>query len=471
MKPKIEHPHVFISYAWGTDEHQKKVIQFAESLVENGIDVELDKWSLKEGNDTYSFMEQMVNNPQITNVLMLLDKNYSEKANSRKGGVGTETQIISPEIYTKAKQEKFIPIVFERGDDGEVFKPTFLKGLLHFDLSLDESYYSEYQRLVKRLFGIEVLEKPELGNPPEWLTKKDHSINPRTLFPKVFSSVSKQEKRYEIGNAFKAIKEQMFKKIAEFNLNEGNYLDLYTASQEYRNRIATLIDSCIWEESLPNEIASFFEAAKNERLENLFNNELKDTLLHECFIYATGLFLKMKNYESLAYILNKTYFSKNKNEGPTSFNLFYQHNEHLDSIVSRRDNKKYHCGTAQLWLETINLAFLSKSELIATDNLLYNVAVFGKNYNYHWWWFPITYVYDDKNLIIEDLGKKMVSKEHLCEALKIFGYATPDDFIKSIKAIIEKNKGNGKRWGYPGSWLEPPLITDYFDIEEAGKLK
>lgn len=470
MKPKIEHPHIFISYAWGSIEHQDNVVQFAKSLVENGVDVELDKWSLKEGNDTYAFMEQMVNNPEITNVLLLLDKTYAEKANGREGGVGTETQIISPEIYTKVKQEKFIPIVFERGENGEIYKPTFLNGLLHFDLSVEETYYSEFQRLVKRLFGIEILEKPALGNPPDWLNQKAKLVNPKMEFPKIFSAGSLKEKKYEISIAFKMIKDQMFKTISEFELNEENYLNSYKNAQEYRNKIIAIIDSCIWEDFLVKEVASFFETAKNEQIENGLNNELKDTLIHESFVYSVALLFKKKNYDSLAYLLNKTFFSSLRFEGPTSFNLFYQNNQSLDNIVSHRDNKKYYCGTAQLWMETINMDFISKSDFVAADNLLYNVAVFGKNYNYHWWWFPVSYVYDERNLIIEELGKKMVSREHLKEVSKIFGYDNPNDFIAEAKTIVEDVNNNRQRWRYSGSWHDAPLITDYFKFEEAGAL-
>jgi len=107
-KPKIEHPKVFISYAWGSEEYQEKVLSFATELINDGIDVQLDKWSLKEGNDTYSFMKQSVTDPSITNVLMLLNEQYKIKADLRSGGVGTETQIISPKIYKEVKQEKFI---------------------------------------------------------------------------------------------------------------------------------------------------------------------------------------------------------------------------------------------------------------------------------------------------------------------------------------------------------------------------
>lgn len=160
---RIDNPKVFISYAWGTEDYQAKVLSFATDLMNDGIDVVLDRWSLKEGNDTYAFMEQSVTDSTITNVLILLDSNYEKKANGRNGGVGTETQIISPEIYNKVKQEKFLPVIFERNLNGDIPKPQYLKTMLHFDLSQDEKYDLEYQRLVKRLYGIEIIDKPELG--------------------------------------------------------------------------------------------------------------------------------------------------------------------------------------------------------------------------------------------------------------------------------------------------------------------
>ena len=114
MKPTIQQPKVFISYAWGSQEYQDRVIALSRDLIGDGIDVLLDKWSLKEGHDTYAYMEQSVNNIDVTNVLILLDPVYAQKANSRSGGVGTETQIISPEIYNNVTQEKFLPVVMER---------------------------------------------------------------------------------------------------------------------------------------------------------------------------------------------------------------------------------------------------------------------------------------------------------------------------------------------------------------------
>ena len=51
-KNRIEHPKIFISYAWGSQEHDEKVIALATNLKGDGVDVIFDKWKLKEGNDT-----------------------------------------------------------------------------------------------------------------------------------------------------------------------------------------------------------------------------------------------------------------------------------------------------------------------------------------------------------------------------------------------------------------------------------
>ena len=85
--------------------------------------VTLDKWDLKEGQDKHVFMEQMVHDESIANVLVICDRGYQAKADDRKGGVGTETQLISKEVYENTGQEKFIPIVREYDQDGKPCMP------------------------------------------------------------------------------------------------------------------------------------------------------------------------------------------------------------------------------------------------------------------------------------------------------------------------------------------------------------
>jgi hypothetical protein len=163
-------PKLFISYSWSDAQHEQWVLNLATELCESGVDVILDKWDLKEGCDVNVFMEQMVNDPGIQKVVMICNKKYVEKANSRTGGVGIETQIISQEIYSRQDQQKFVAIVVQKDKDGTPFLPTYYKSRMYIDLCHGERYEENYRRLLKWIFDEPFCVKPELG-------KKSFSID------------------------------------------------------------------------------------------------------------------------------------------------------------------------------------------------------------------------------------------------------------------------------------------------------
>ena len=76
-------PKVFVSYSWSSSRHQELVKSWADRLIEDGVEVILDIYELKEGQDKYAFMESMVIDKTVTHVLVICDKAYSEKADAR----------------------------------------------------------------------------------------------------------------------------------------------------------------------------------------------------------------------------------------------------------------------------------------------------------------------------------------------------------------------------------------------------
>ncbi|HFF4506338.1 TPA: SEFIR domain-containing protein, partial [Acinetobacter baumannii] len=76
MQP-IQTPKIFISYSWSSPEHEQWVLDLAENLMQDGIDIALDKWELREGDDPIAFMESMVNDPSITKIIMIIDSKYT----------------------------------------------------------------------------------------------------------------------------------------------------------------------------------------------------------------------------------------------------------------------------------------------------------------------------------------------------------------------------------------------------------
>jgi len=163
-------PKVFISYSWSSPGHQARIRQWAEQLVSNGVDVVLDVWDLKEGDDKYAFMEQMVTDESVTHVLVFSDSEYAAKADTRKAGVGTESQIISREVYSKVQQSKFLPVVCEFDDAAEPCLPTFLKSRIWIDFSSSEAANDNWEQLIRVLYGKPAYEKPSLGQAPTYVT-------------------------------------------------------------------------------------------------------------------------------------------------------------------------------------------------------------------------------------------------------------------------------------------------------------
>ncbi|GHT22401.1 hypothetical protein AGMMS49953_01160 [Endomicrobiia bacterium] len=136
-------------------------------MYEIGIDVKIDKWDLKPGQNLHKFMEEVVNNKEINKVLVICDKSYMNKANNREGGVGTETDIITPEIYGNYDEKRFIPIIFEKNDGGEAYVPTYFKGRYYIDLCYDNNKHpEEFERLIRSIIGKAEHTKPKLGKIP-----------------------------------------------------------------------------------------------------------------------------------------------------------------------------------------------------------------------------------------------------------------------------------------------------------------
>lgn len=165
-----EHPKVFISYSWTSVEHEQFVMDLATSLRNHGVDAILDKWDLRPGQDKYVFMESMVVDTEVLKVLVICERKYQEKANNRAGGVGTESQIISQELYGKVKQTKFIPIVCEYDDDGQPCLPVFMKGLIYIDVSSEERYGEGLDQLLRLIYEQPFHQKPKLGGAPAFVS-------------------------------------------------------------------------------------------------------------------------------------------------------------------------------------------------------------------------------------------------------------------------------------------------------------
>ncbi len=142
-------PKVFVSYSWNPPSNQKNVFTLISELEADGIHAIYDKKNLHPGQDMNFFMEQSLNSDEIDAVIIVCNAEYAKKANSRQGGVGYESELILNEIKNKPLQERYIPIVLERDENGEMSIPNFLKSRYCIDLTSENGYHELKNAIIR----------------------------------------------------------------------------------------------------------------------------------------------------------------------------------------------------------------------------------------------------------------------------------------------------------------------------------
>lgn len=151
--------------------------------------------------------------------------------------------------------------------------------------------------------------------------------------------------------------------------------------------------------------------------------------------------------------------------------MFYDSNRNLDNFVSKRDNKQYLSGTATHWINNIETEICSKNEFVFADLFCFNASIFIDNNIDGWYWFPITYIYggNGNGNILRRFSIQLKSKEHLHEAVLIFGYSSTEEFVKKFIEVEKKLKnGNFREYRYHGSFEYASTICQFIKSEELG---
>ena len=167
-KTSVKKKTAFISYCHG-DVEQKWIQKLVKELGKNGIECIVDIYDLKLGQDLNYFMEQL---KKTDKVLILCGKVYKEKADSREGGVGTETQIISNDVYYNVNQIKAIPIIIERDGNGKPYLPHYLESRKYIDFSDNKLFMERIDELVNFIHGFSSVTKPKVKTSPKILQNK-----------------------------------------------------------------------------------------------------------------------------------------------------------------------------------------------------------------------------------------------------------------------------------------------------------
>lgn len=476
-------PKVFISYSWSSDDI---TMPLAERLVAHGVDVVLDKWDLKEGQDKYVFMEQCVNNPEIDKVLIVCDQKYADKANNREGGVGDETAIISTEIYGKVNQKKFIPIIAECDEEGNPYVPVYIKSRIYVDLSNVEQYEVEYEKLLRNIYEKPLYKKPKLGLKPEWLEEDSVNLFPlQDLIRQLKGSVNARKQNVIIQRFIDQYIE-ILKTYYDKDLSDGQQVyETWMKIKNIRNYFLEFLDALLETDcDIGDLLCKIFEKLYNtltcvktfnDKANSYDDKECDVFKIHiwELFVCVVAFLRHYDDYKTLHAILSNTYFLIESGFGgdakPTNYAHFRHYSRPLEDDYKEKTDKKdkFSLMGNTLCCEREKSPIYTKEMLAQADLFLYQVfnafnlvnedTLYRDNY-----WFPTCYVYTREGI---NEWKKMKSRKY-CEKMYIlFGV----DDIKSLKSVIS-NCTYDSEMRYRGSFDAAPSILNCVKIEDIGSM-
>lgn len=456
MSTNATTPKVFISYSWTSASHQEWVLELAQRLMSDGIEVVIDQWDLKPGHDKYKFMESMVNSQDISRVLIILDKKYAERANSRDGGVGTETQIISPGIYQHVSQEKFIPIVKERDEDGNAYLPTYLESRIYIDLSSTDQYEENYEKLLRNIHNRPATAKPKVGKAPAYLFESTPSTFKTSSILKSFDhQMDRHPER--VNGLVKSFLDEFIISLKEFIItftNNSEYevgrLVMETLNQytTLRNDYLQLMDKVFksQQDFDIDVLIHFFEKLPQFQYPQDARGSWRSDefdhykfIIHELFLYTMALCFKYDRYKLAEELLYSHYIipDKYRDRPDTSrYTVFYYNTTIFDGYYREVHAKNYINPAADFILARLP-ELISREEILDADLICYYVSKIDGGDD----WFPLTYVYKQRRTIA--LLDRLVSQRHFEKIKGLFGVQTITEFKDFVKKMESSYNRNG----------------------------
>lgn len=458
----MENPKVFISYSWHPKENQIRVEQLAERLFSDGVHCVIDIYDLQDGQDKNKFMEQMVNDPTVHKVLLICNKEYAEKANARKGGVGIESTIVSEEIYRNAEQTKFIPVVFEYDSDGKPYVPTFVKSRIFVDLSTEERFADGYDQLLRDIYDKPLHRRPALGNMPSYLKEE------KPVFLPTAHKVDAIRQAIMSGSSNTGMLIQDYLdlfisivpkyKIPGEEFNQSNFIEKIDAGIDQlmflRDDFITFAQTIVKTDYCKG---SLFVDFIERYLQMLEDNDLRQPeerhlgsmifdhfryFNYDWFLSLCQVLVSAERFDVLRDLVKSDYCVIRKTWSSTtesaSFLCLQAHNYTLNDFKKQKLNRV----SVQADYIYKRATKLKGDELVKTDLLLYYLSlIYLHPSDYRQIWYPDCSVYNRSFEVLP----KMASKRYFDKAKVLFGV----DDVEAYKQLISSlNSANDYYDGY-----------------------
>lgn len=472
-------PKLFISYSWSTPSHEAWVISLASELRQSGVDVILDKWDLKEGHDAIAFMEKMVADPDIQKVLMIIDRAYAEKADGRSGGVGTETQIISKEVYDSQEQTKFVAAAVEKDDLGKPYLPVYYRSRIYIDFTESERYAENFEKLLRWVYNKPFHLKPELGKAPEFIASENPIQLGTTAHFKRAIDALRNNKPHAVGalgeylealsagiEKFRIDKasaeffdDAVVKSIDEFLPYRGEFIEIlitlskYHISDDVVTALHRFFESILHYNKPPKNIGQYNESD--------FDNF--QFITHELYLYAIAVPLKYEKFDFAKELIERQFFiAGNSDYGRDAMASYAVFRYHLKSLEYRNSR----LGLRRTSLEADFLKQRAESSgiefryLMQADFVLFmRSEIVAIEWTDKWW--PETLLYAGRHHGPFEIFARAISNKYFDRIKGLLTINQPSD-LEPLMTSYAENKRDVPNWQFDR--LNPAGLMGYSQL-------
>ncbi|MDE0085526.1 MAG: TIR domain-containing protein [Candidatus Poribacteria bacterium] len=462
---------LFISYSWSNPIHEQWVLDLATELRQSGVDAILDKWDLKEGHDSVKFMEKMVNDPDIKKVVMVVDEVYAAKANERAGGVGTETQIISKEVYDNQEQDKFVAVIAEKDPSGKPYLPAYYKSRIYIDLSESDSYAENFEILLRWIYNKPLHKRPELGTRPSFLEDsegislgttaalkraiaavKDNRPFSSGAIDEYFSIFSENLEKFRISDVAGELDDAVIDNIEKFIPHRNEAISLFITIAQYGPEEENIAKLHRFLESL----IPYMEKPHTDRTDCSVDNF--KFIVHELFLYAVSVLIKYERFEQANYLIqNQYYIDSDPYHGQAAMVQFPVFREFMPSLEKR--NQRLELQRLSLRSDLLNERSQSSGidfrYIMQGDFVLFMRSEIQQ---VDFRWFPDTLLYACRYPKTFEIFARSVSRNYFEKVKCLLNVRQPDD----LRELMEAYKTDRR----PPNWddyesLNPAVLLGY----------
>lgn len=464
-------PRMFISYRWSSPQHEQWVLDLATAFRSDGVDVILDKWHLKEGNDTFVFMERMVNDPSVSKVLLVCDTGYVKRADQRQGGVGTEAQIVSGEVYSKVDQIKFAAAVKELDESGSPLLPRYLANRLYFDFTSDETFSANYEKVLRWCFDKPFHPVPPIGHPPKYLDETFQGNG--NLLRRSNALRSAQNS----GGSTKKAASAVLSSVAEDAKNlclsltdvaeaDQKIVDIIEESVPLREQAITAMDALIENEDSPlasiDTVHSFLEALfglwefgrpDNGRYSAIDNDALR-FFCHSSLVAFVARCMKRRNFSFADKVLSTPFYKPQSDEFTgklENYGSFRTYLRSLDELRKHRLSLNRLSVQADMIKDSFNHSMVSFGDFMEADLTLFLRGLQSKDsVGLQPEWYPVSLVYAARTYGAFPTYVRATSSAFFSRLSPLLGGVSADQLRASIRSRDKPVRYGG--WEDPNIW-------------------